>query len=169
VPDDVLTRVRDTNGVVMVTFVPAFVRAACRVWMDELYAMAARLDAEHGSRTDPWRADRDAWLAANPMPACTTADVADHVEHVRDVAGVGHVGLGGDYDGVIVVPQGLPDVSSYPTLLAELRGRGWSDPDLGKLAWGNMMRVLRDTESVARTVRAERGPSVATIDQLDRR
>jgi membrane dipeptidase len=106
-------------------------------------------------------------MREHPRPPCTVADVADHVEHVRAVAGVDHVGLGGDYDGIAVVPDGLDDVSGYPTLLAELGRRGWSEADLHKLAWGNALRVLRDTEAVAARLRRERGPSVATIEQLD--
>jgi membrane dipeptidase len=106
-------------------------------------------------------------MRAHPRPPCTVADVADHVEHVREVAGVDHVGLGGDFDGIAVVPDGLGDVSGYPALLAELGRRGWAGADLHKLAWGNALRVLRETEAVAARLRRERGPSVATIEQLD--
>ena len=113
-------------------------------------------------------AGRAEWLRANPSPPCTVRDVADHVEHVRDVAGVRHIGLGGDFDGVACTPEGLADVAGYPALLAELAGRGWSDTDLAALAWHNAVRVLRDTESSARSAQRERGPSTATIDELDR-
>jgi membrane dipeptidase len=82
------------------------------------------------------------------------ADVANHVEHIRQVAGVDHVGLGGDFDGVAATPDGLPGVDGYPALLAELAERGWSDAELGKLTWHNAVRVLRDTESAAGTARA---------------
>lgn len=90
-----------------------------------------------------------AWTRANPRPPCTVADVADHVEHVREVAGVDCVGLGGDFDGCLALPDGLSDVSGYPNLLEELSGRGWSDADLAKLTWHNALRVLRDTASYA--------------------
>jgi membrane dipeptidase len=79
----------------------------------------------------------------------TVSQVADHVDHARDVAGVDHVGLGGDYDGTTELPDGMGDVSSYPLLLTELRGRGWSGEDLDKLAGGNILRVLRETERLA--------------------
>jgi membrane dipeptidase len=93
--------------------------------------------------------------------------VADQIEHIRTVAGIDHVGLGGDYDGVDSLPTGLEDVSGYPRLLAELADRGWADADLGKLTSGNALRVLRDAEDAARQVRARRGPSLATLPDLD--
>ena len=114
-----------------------------------------------------WTEKRRAWVAANPPPPCTVRDVADHVEHVREVAGVDHVGLGGDYDGVVTTPDGLDDVSTYPKLLAELAGRGWSDADLARLTWHNVRRVLADTEAAAARAQRERGPSTATIEELD--
>jgi membrane dipeptidase len=167
VPDDVLGRVRDSNGVVMVTFVPAFVRTACRDWWREYMGFEKALTAEQPYHGPQWRAERDAWVARNPGPECTVADVADHVDHVRAVAGVDHVGIGGDFDGVMVQPTGLSGVDSYPNLLAELASRGWSDAELAKLTWHNALRVLRDTESAARAAQAQRGPSSATLSQLD--
>ena len=147
VPDDVLVRVRDSHGVVMVTFVPMFLTEACRQWGERLQA------TEHaiaGVTDRPQRAARlDAWIAANPAPAVTVADAADHVEHVREVAGIDAVGIGGDFDGTPVLPHGLGDVAGYPALFAELAGRGWSAPELAQLGWRNALRVLRDTEQVA--------------------
>jgi membrane dipeptidase len=93
--------------------------------------------------------------------------VADHVDHVREVAGVEHVGLGGDYDGVDFLPEGLEDVSAYPRLLAELLRRGWSEPDLAKLTWSNALRVLRDAESVAGHLSTRERPTLATLASLD--
>ncbi len=100
------------------------------------------------------------------LPA-TIEDVADHIEHARDVAGIDHVGIGGDYDGITELPVGLEDVSTYPELFAELSRRGWSEEDLRKLAGENALRVMRDAEDVARRLRMERGPSTATIEELD--
>jgi membrane dipeptidase len=143
VPDDVLRRVAATGGVVMVTFVPGFLTEECRRWMAE--AVAAHAEAV----TAPSDEARDAWLRDHPRPPCDIADVADHIDHVRAVAGVDCVGLGGDFDGVGSLPDGLHDVTRYPALLAELAGRGWTDAELAKLTWHNAIRVLRATEAVA--------------------
>lgn len=167
VGDDVLTRVRDTDGLVMVTFVPWFLRPDWRGWITELVALEERLLAAYPQDSPEYGQARDAWLAASPKPPIEVADVADHVEHVREVAGVGCVGLGGDFDGMPVTPAGLSDVAGYPALLAELAGRGWSDAELAQLTWHNALRVLRDTEAAARAARRERGPSLATYADLD--
>jgi membrane dipeptidase len=103
------------------------------------------------------------------LPQATIADVADHIEHVRKVAGVDHVGIGGDFDGIDATPVGLEDVSSYPRLFAELIRRGWTDADLRKLAGENVLRVLREAEAVAARLRQERDPSTRTIEELDGR
>jgi len=143
VPDDVLRRVAETQGVVMVTFVPGFVTEECRLWMADAIA------AEAGMIPGVADEARDAWLREHPRPPCDVTDVADHVDHVRAVAGVDCVGLGGDFDGVGSLPDGLQDVAGYPALLAELARRGWTDPELAKLTWHNALRVLRATEAVA--------------------
>jgi membrane dipeptidase len=168
VPDDVLRRVGDSGGIVMVTFVPGFLTEDCREWMERLFTMEDRLDVELGYATTPQRlALRDAWLSEHPRPPCGVRDVADHIEHVRTVAGAGQVGLGGDFDGTFVTPDGLPDVSGYPELLGELADRGWSDAELAGLTGRNALRVLGETESVAREQSSRREPSVATYEQLD--
>lgn len=146
VPDDVLKRVADTDGVVLVTFVPGFLNEECHAWMDAMYEEERRLGAVVGSAG---KGSLAPWLAANPRPPCGVADVADHVEYVREVAGVRAVGLGGDFDGIATGPDGLPDVSGYPALLAELASRGWTEPELAGLASGNALRVLRAAEQVA--------------------
>ncbi len=130
VPDDVLTRLPENGGLVMVTFVPSFV-------------------AEGGE-------------------VATLGHVADHVEHVRRVAGIDHVGLGSDFDGIDSTPTGLEDVSTFPALLLELANRGWSEDELAKLTGENMLRVMREAETAARLIQRERGPSHATIEALDR-
>ena len=163
VPDSVLSRVPANGGVVMVTFVPHFLTEPAREWQQQLGAEATRLRSAGADVAEGLAA----WRITHPIPRVTVADVADHVEHVRAVAGVAHVGLGGDFDGVPDLPEGLPDVSAYPNLLAELADRGWSDADLVALAGGNVLRALRDAESVARDLQARRGPSLATIEELD--
>jgi membrane dipeptidase len=145
VPDDVLRRMHENRGIVMVTFVPAF--------LNQEVAWHSRLPVEQQRQT--------------PAPRATMADAIRHLEHVRDVAGIDHVGIGGDYDGITQVPEGLEDVSTYPALFAELSRRGWSEADLRKLAGENALRVWREAEEVARRLQRERGPSVVTIEQLD--
>jgi membrane dipeptidase len=145
VPDDVLTALAGNGGVCMVTFVPAFVSAACKAWEDEVIAL---MTAE-GSDPRDWEAFEEAagrYAKTDPPPEATVADVANHIDHVRQVAGVAHVGIGGDFDGCDPMPAGLSDVSCYPSLIAELICRGWTEPDLAALTGGNALRVLRDTE-----------------------
>ena len=166
VPDEILARLPANGGVCMVTFVPAFVSQACRDWNLGLAEEMRRsgLDPRDWSSR---QGARNEYAARRPRPDATLADVADHVDHVRAVAGVEHVGLGGDYDGVDQLPVGLEDVSCYPALIAELAGRGWSDADLARLTSGNILRVLRDAETAAATISASRGPSASRIEDLD--
>jgi membrane dipeptidase len=148
VPDDVLARLGANGGVCMVTFVPAFVSQECADWLAGLKAEAGRrgLDPRDLSMLYGIKPE---WERTHPVPQATLAQVADHIEHARQVAGVEHVGLGGDFDGTEDVTVGLEDVSAYPVLFAELLDRGWSEPDCAALAGGNLLRVLRDAESVA--------------------
>jgi membrane dipeptidase len=145
VPDDVLQALATNGGVCMVTFVPAFVSSAYRDWD------AAVLDemTERGEDRRDWSAHQAAAARraeTAPPPVATVADVADHVEHVREVAGVEHVGIGGDFDGCDPMPDGLADVTGYPALIDELLARKWSESDLAALTNRNIIRVLRDTE-----------------------
>jgi membrane dipeptidase len=166
VPDDVLRSLRDNRGVCMVTFVPAFVNPDAAAWRDELTAEAARQGVTPAD-ADAYSAFYDEYERRTPMPRAGLSDVVRHVEHVREVAGVEHVGLGGDYDGTGTLPDGLEDVASYPRLLAALADRGWSDDDLAALTSGNVLRVLREAEAGAHELQQQRGPSLATIEELD--
>jgi membrane dipeptidase len=145
VPDDVLARLPGNGGVCMVTFVPGFVSQECADWLADLKAEAARrgLDPRDLHKLQSIRPE---WEAAHPRPQSTLAQVADHIEHVRQVAGVEHVGIGGDFDGTPDVTVGLEDVSTYPALFAELLTRGWTEPDCAALAGGNLLRALRAAE-----------------------
>jgi membrane dipeptidase len=164
VPDDVLSRLPVNGGVCMVTFVPYFINTEVRAWALEVEAAAEQAGVD--------RRDLEAWDAfydtyPGPQPRAKLADVVAHVEHVREVAGAEHVGLGGDYDGTPATPDGLDDVSYYPALLAALAEHGWSHAELAGLTHGNVSRVLHDAEAVAARLRQERGPSLATIEDLD--
>ena len=131
------------GGVCCATFVPYFVNPEVDAWLAE----AEEAGAESGVDQDDFEAGLaffDRWRAANPGPQATVADVADHVDHLREVAGLDHVGLGGDYDGCAFFPVGLQDVTGYPRLLDELRTRRWSEPELARLTHRNVLRVLGD-------------------------
>ncbi len=167
IPDDVLAGLAANGGVAMATFVPGFVLPAAAEWNK---AADANIHAHGFHRRDstPEAVEiHKAFTAANPRPVATVATIADHLDHMREVAGVDHIGIGGDYDGTAFTPAGLEDVSGYPNLIAELLVRGWSEADLSKLTWGNAVRVLRAAENAAEELRRTEKPSIATIDQLD--
>ncbi|WP_404381931.1 dipeptidase [Knoellia locipacati] len=166
VPDDVLAMLADNGGVCMVTFVPKFISPAVREWDLEAAEAAAAEDVHWADHT-AYSAFIERYTQARPQPHATIDDVVAHVEHVREVAGVEHIGLGGDYDGVGQLPTGLEDVAGYPRLLEALAERGWSDEDLGRLTWSNALRVLEGVEAVSREVSATRGPSNARIEDTD--
>lgn len=167
IPDDVLELLPANGGVAMVTFVPKFVLPEAVAWTaaaDE----NLRAHGVHPLATTPEAMKlHEAFEAAHPRPTATVATVADHLDHMRAVAGIDHVGIGGDFDGTPFTPAGLDDVAGYPNLVAELLSRGWSRADLGKLTWQNAVRVLRAAENTARTLRAQRPPSQATLQELD--
>ena len=146
VPDNVLQMVAKNGGVVMVTFVPGFISQA-----------VADFDAKP-------EAERKGMTA----PRATLSQVADHIDHIRKVAGIDYIGLGGDFDGISQVVEGLEDVSKYPDLTAELLKRGYKDDDVKKILGLNVLRVMRQAEKVAAGLQKTRQPSTATIEQLDK-
>ena len=149
VPDDVLQRLKEKDGVVMVTFVPSFVSEKARAQSANHDAEEARLKALHSGNPQKVKDLLKAWDAANPSPRATVSDVADHIEHVMKVAGADHVGIGGDLDGISSTPVGLESVADYPKLFEELIRRGHSDDELKKLAGLNVLRVMKKAEAVA--------------------
>jgi len=167
VPDSILARLPKNGGVVMVTFVPSFVSNTVRAWEARAGALRDELRAAPDSATR--QRIRSEWMAANPRPKATLADVVAHIEQVRRVAGIDHVGIGSDFDGVDDLPTGLDDVSSFPVLFAELSRRGWTDADLKKLAGGNVLRVMREAETVSERLQKARPASTKTIQELDGR
>ena len=165
-PDDVLREVTRNGGVVMVTFIPEHLSPELYSWDETRKKEQARLNAEI-TEAGVRKAVMDKWLAENAKPQATVSQVADHVDHVRKIAGVDHVGIGGDYDGIFNYVKGLEDVSLYPALTRELIGRGWTDADLKKFLGANALRVMADVEKVAARLQRERPPSIATIGQVD--
>ncbi|MEO5567922.1 MAG: dipeptidase [Gemmatimonadaceae bacterium] len=167
VPDSILARLKANGGVVMVTFVPGFVSPEVLAWGGRFNAAIAEMRRGHGSDSAAFTRDTVAWVAANPVPRATLGQVADHIEHIRRVAGLDHVGIGGDFDGIAMVVQGLEDVSTYPALFAELARRAWTEGALRKLAGENLLRAFEQAERVSARLRKERPASTATIWQLD--
>jgi membrane dipeptidase len=159
VPDSILARLPKNGGVVMVTFVPAFVSQEVAVWEHDYEKMTSVLDSTVTDSVTR-QTQVDAWTAAHPRPAATLKQVADHIEHIRKVAGPDHVGIGSDFDGIDFTPVGLEDVSKFPDLFAELIRRGWNDGDLRKLAGQNMLRLLKAAESTAARLQRQREPSI---------
>ena len=164
VPDSVLRLMPEDGGVVMVTFVPGFVNEQVRAWGAARSAEDARLKSLNPGDPAAVTAGMQAWMTANPAPRAGIADVVAHIQHVRDVAGIDHVGLGGDFDGVGSLPDGLEGVDAYPRLLAALMANGWSEADIRKLAGENVLRVMRRVEAVAASKRGER-PNLARLPE----
>ncbi len=166
IPDDVLGLLPANGGVAMATFVPKFVLPEAVEWTRRADENMRAHGLHHLDTTADAMKVHRAFEEANPRPVATVATVADHLDHMREVAGVDHIGIGGDYDGTAFTPAGLEDVAGYPNLVAELLRRGWSDADLAKLTWHNAVRALRDAESVAAGLR-HLPPSNATLSELD--
>lgn len=167
VPDSILSRLPQNGGVVMVTFVPTFISQKLVAHDSTRSARQSEFRLQDPNDSAAVARDLAEWDRTNPRPKATIVDVTAHIEHVRKVAGIDHVGIGSDFDGVTETPDGLPDVSSFPTLFAELSRRGWSERDLRKLAGENLLRALARAEIVAKRLQHERPPSTKTIQQLD--
>ncbi len=154
VPDSVLRRLPANGGVVMVVGLPGFLGEDLRQRTANRAAEQARLESLwRGQPAEVTRALAQ-WDAANPEPRVGVGVWADHVDHVRKTAGVDHVGIGGDYDGMPSGPVGAEDVAGYPALFTELARRGWTQGELEKLANRNVMRALRAAEMVATSQKA---------------
>ena len=168
VPDEILRMLPQNGGVVMVNFYCDFVDSTRVRWNRERRADSLSERARFGADSVAVRQGLQAWEAAHPVPpAPTIATVADHIDHVRQVSGIDHVGYGSDFDGIDCAPTGLEDVSAFPRLTAELLRRGYSDADAKQVIGLNILRVMRQAEAVAARLSRERGPSTATLYQLD--
>jgi membrane dipeptidase len=150
VPDAILSRLKVNGGVVMVDFVPDYVSEAVRLWETKRAAEAARQKALLIGDPDAVKTAMLDWIADNPRPLATLAQAADHIDHIRKIAGIDHIGIGGDFDGIESVIPGLGDVSTYPALFTELARRGYAQADLEKIASRNILRVMRAAEAAAR-------------------
>ncbi len=169
VPDDILRALAVNGGVVMATFAPPYVSAARNQWQADRGAEQTRYNSPpfgglYIGQPDRAKAALAAWDASHPRPVTTLAQVADHIDHIRQVAGIDHIGLGSDFDGIPDAPVGLEGVDRYPALLEELMRRGWSDADIAKLAGENLLRAMAAAEKVSLRLRASTAPSIAIFD-----
>ena len=171
VDDETLRLLARNGGVVMVNFYPGYVSNARNQWDADYAAARARFNTPpfaglYIGQPEKAKAAMDEWLKAHPAPEVPLSVVADHIEHVRDVAGIDHVGLGSDFDGIPATPTGLDGVDKYPALLIELMKRGWTDDQIAKVSGENILRVLAEAEAVSTRLQS-RMPSEATIATLD--
>ncbi len=172
VPDDILRLVAQNGGVVMVNFYPAYISDAANHWAADHAAEQARFnsppyDGLYIGQPERAKAALAAWEKEHPKPRATLQQVADHIDHISKIAGVEHVGIGSDFDGIDDTPKGLEAVDRYPALLAELMRRGWTDAEVAKVAGANLLRVLAAAEQVAARLRATRKPSEAVFKSED--
>jgi membrane dipeptidase len=163
VPDEILRILGTNGGVIMMNFAPDYVSEDLRVWSMRADSVRDSLRAEFEDDTAGMRAAFVGWREADPRPDATLAQVADHIDHLVDVAGIDHVGIGSDFDGIGFTPVGLEDVSTFPDLVAELVRRGYPDEDIRKILGGNLLRALDRAEVVAAQLQEESGPIVGTL------
>ncbi|MEP1470423.1 MAG: dipeptidase [Halieaceae bacterium] len=166
VPDDVLLRLKDNNGVIMITFFPAYCSTEASASF-EAGKLAIQKIKESSTTPEETETRVNAYFEANPPIRPTLNQVADHIDYVRDLIGIDHIGIGADYDGMPPGPIGLEDVSTYPALFSELLRRGYSDEDVAKIAGKNILRVMREAEAVSKTLKSQREPSDVLIDEVD--
>jgi len=166
VPDAVLRRLPENGGVVMVVFLGYYVSEELRQWGVARDAERRRLTMAEDVSPESIESGMSSWTEANPRPEATVAQVVDHIDHIRDVAGIDHIGIGGDYDGMSSVPVGLEDVSDYPNLVVELLRRGYDDQSIRQILGGNVLRAKREAEQAAERLRASTEPIVAELEDL---
>ena len=152
--DAMLIRLNQNGGVIMITFVPDYTSPAIRAWENSRAAEAARMKTQHIGNPKAEAAALESWIKANPRPRATLAQVADHIDHIRDIAGIDHIGIGGDFGGISSVVEGLEDVSTYPALFTELARRGYTQEDLEKISGRNILRVMKAVEAEAAAMKA---------------
>lgn len=163
VPDNVLRMMPQDGGIVMINLAPGFVSETVRAWNAGRAAEDARLKSLNPGDPAAVEAGLKAWDDAHPTPQATLADVVAHIQHVRDVAGVDHVGLGADFDGIGSLPEGMGGVDAYPRILAALMQAGWTEADIRKISGENLLRVMRAVEATA-AAKADERPSMARLE-----
>lgn len=167
VPDDVLRRVKANGGVVMVAFVPYFVSREANLYNAQLAGERARLERFIPFDALRREAELKDWVRRNPEPLPSLGQIVDHIDHIRAVAGIDHIGLGSDFDGLVNGPIGMEDVSKYPNLIAELLRRGYTDQEAKKVAGENLLRMFRQTDEIGRRIQKTRAPADVLITEVD--
>jgi membrane dipeptidase len=165
VPDDILKMLPKNGGIVMVTFVPSFLSAKVADWTAMQASEESRLKLQYPGDQAAVKKGLAEWTAAYPATRASIQDAADHIDHIRSVAGIDHIGLGGDFDGITAVVEGLEDVSTYPALTAELLRRVYKDADVLKITGQNVLRVMRSVEDVSKTLQSRRAASAAIFER----
>lgn len=167
VPDEILPLVKENGGIIMVTYVGSYVSEELRQYIADREAYERRLEYLYQGEVDLIAEKMEEWREEHETPTSTLNQLADHIDHLRDEIGVDYIGIGGDYDGTSILPEGLEDVSTYPDLFAELLKRGYSEEDLRKIAGLNMLRVMRGAEETAERLQNEREPSEVLISDFE--
>ncbi len=151
VPDDVLLRLKKNRGIIMLSFVPYFVKKEHKDWLDAGDAIYYKAEKDFAGNRDSMNRIMDKWEKENPEPLVTVADMANHFDYVKKLIGVDHIGMAGDYDGISFTIKGLENTSTYPNLLVELARRGWTETELKKITGENFLRVFEEVEKKAQT------------------
>lgn len=156
VPDEILRLLPENGGLVMVNFYPGFVVPEAAEIVEDMFEVGRRLRAEHAGDEAALEAAWRQWSERHPVPRGNVASVVDHIDYIVSVAGIDHVGLGSDYDGITSTPDGLEDVSKFPAIVAELRQRGYPNGDIARICGSNILRVMEEAERVAAFLRSGR-------------
>ncbi len=149
VPDDVLKQIAKNGGVVMATLFPGYIDPAGVVSMENYFQKQRELKEKYANDAEGYYKEWNEWRKQNPIPECTVHTVVDHIDHIVKVAGIDHVGIGSDYDGVGKLPVQLEDVSGFPYITQELLNRGYSPKDIHKIMGQNILRVMREAQKRA--------------------
>jgi membrane dipeptidase len=150
VPDDVLKLVKENRGIVMVNFFSGFLTPEGARAMQLIFEKGRELRKLYPNDDAKYREAYRAWAKENDYPAGDVRNIVDHIDHIVKVAGIDHVGIGSDFDGVPKLPNQMNDVSCYPLLTQIMLDRGYSKEQIHKVLGGNLMRVFAEAEKVSR-------------------
>ena len=162
VTDEILMKLKENNGIIMLSFVAFFVTQEYADWFENYEAVYNSFKKENREAA---KDKIEEWKKINPAPTVTISDLADHFDHIKNLIGVDHIGIGSDFDGFSNTIENLDDCSKFPNLFAELARRGWTESELKKIVGENFLRVFRDAESVSHRLRVEKEPSMQRLSE----